>query len=175
MPLSGPCPLSDIEKQVEKINKIFEREQNAPEEGIKNVVEDPRPQEENRKEEIGILPLLNTVIPEILTDLEKEVRYHMSKCDPKIGKEVLVSCHQAVDKYIAPPPRGTIIKTCCLNEKPYQECLEKCYLEEGKEKYKSCLEACLKQKSLEAKQAGKAQAEEIAWCLHALNFYCCSK
>jgi len=72
-------------------------------------------------------------------------------------------------------PEGKVIGTCCMDEIVFQECLNKCYLEQGEGKYKQCINQCLEEKSLEAKAAGAIRPEEIASCRHLLNFYCCEK
>lgn len=161
-----PCPFEEISKQTQKIKEILERK-----EGIKDVVQAPKPQEREKKEEIGIITIIEKVAPKILEDLAKEVRYPMQVCEPKKYKEVLNRCPMVIDRR---GPDGKIIKICCMEEPIYQECLQECYLEEGQKKYRKCLQECLEKKYNEAKQKEEPAAEDILACRHRLNFFCCT-
>ncbi len=165
--LLGPCPSSEIDEEIEIIDKIYERDPKEAAEGIKNVVENSE-ESVNKKEKIGILPIINSVVPGILSDLEKS-RFHMASCHTKESEEALFSCSEAFYKT---DPGGETIRVCCMEEEGYKACLNECYLKSGGE-YKTCLKSCLKRKSEEAKRAGIAKAEEISLCRHSLNFYCC--
>lgn len=140
-----PCPFGKISKQAEKIREIQEK--------IDKLVN------ETKKEEMGIIPIIDKVVAKILEDLNKEIRKTMSLCVSETIEETtgfLGSCDITIGG-ISP------YKLCCDEQiKEFQECLEACYLEEGHQKYRACLRDCLEKKP-----------GSIKWCQHYLNFYCC--
>lgn len=182
----GACPKSKIDKQFKKIQKIFERELDEEEEGIKNVIENQKPDEEEKKERIGIITLINpddpdSVVSRILAELDeiqrlasgiRGIRYPLQTCGVGQSEETLLTCQKARGDI---DPEGRIIRTCCLEELVFKEGLEKCYLEEGVEKYKVCFQNYLNKEAKEAKAKGVPRPEEIAQCRNSLNFFCCLK
>jgi len=189
----GPCPKTEIAKQLEIIEKIYEiktqnqqssqnqqtqQESKERKEGIKNVITNPKPQQKKdakktttttikEKETIGILPIIQTIVPKILQDLKTDVRQNLRICELQTNS-LLVGCQQAKEK-VGP---GGVIKLCCEEAPYYQFCLNECYLEE--KNYKKCLKNCLYQKSLEAKKQNLEGADFIAACYDSLNFFCCT-
>jgi len=163
------CPYGEIEEQAKKIEQVLERK-----EGMRFIVNNPKPQQQSSgfqqqvpKEEIGLLPIINTIVPKILEDLDKKVRHAMLVCNPKKEKTHLVSCPRAIGKAT---PQGPI-QGCAKDEEFYQSCLEKCYLEEGQELYTNCLQTCLQnQQKLYSNLEG---SEKIPGYSHILNFFCC--
>ncbi len=164
----NPCPFSQISSQASEINRIQEEiEALVEEEGI---------------EEMGIIPIIDTVAPAILEDLAKEVRKPMKECitdsavaeqNPDIPQAILSNCQDSLRSI---GPKGVVIQNCCLAEPEFQQCLDKCYLEEGQENYKGCLRDCLSEKSQNLRAAGRIRESEIiATCNHTMNFYCCGK
>jgi len=163
----GPCPLNEIDKHYnEKISVIYDL--------MKEVVS------EEEKEKIGINPLIDNVISNLLKDLDIEVRQNMKTCVTDIGQGGIIenftpytglfSCLSSIG---ANGPKW-IIQGCCYNEGEFNDCLSLCFLEEGQENYKKCLEKCLKDKSQElANQNKKEEARLILTCSHSVNFYCC--
>lgn len=145
-----PCPYEKIEEKLKEIIRI--------QEAIKKVIS------EEKKEEIGIIPIIDKVVTKIIEDLKLEIKYPMEMCVVK-GKDRVFFDTQRVLGAI--DPKGIIIRAACYKERAFDDCLEVCYLEEGQEKYRKCLESCLDEK------AKQYNIEEIAWCRHALNFYCC--
>ena len=121
--------------------------------------------------EIGILPLIDGVVPELLRILDQEVRQPMKVCAVREPGQLdepnvfLADCESAIGSL---GPEGEILRLCCLEEKVYQECIDKCYLETGDKNYEKCLQGCLVEKS---KAVGD---EEIASCRNRLNFFCCN-
>lgn len=117
--------------------------------------------------EIGIIPLIQTKVPQLLERLGKNVRNPMDLCVPDVGGEkYLFSCEAA---------RGAVninkklITDCCYQESWYggpEGCLQECYLETENNKYNVCLNACLQRKSEEL------NIPAVATCRHRLNFYC---
>ena len=188
--IGNPCPTAEIIKKMEEIKETFDR--------INIITKNPEPQEKERKEEIGIIPLINfndpnSFISELIKDLDniKEagkdeqgrpigtigIRHPLEACETPEYKQLLFTCRNSVGKL---GPEGKGVGTCCMDEIVFQECLNECYLEKGEnfekeDKYKKCLQECLDKKSLEAKEAGAIKPEEIARCRHLLNFYCCEK
>lgn len=170
----GACPFRRIGENLDQIKKIVngikDRQGKIIEEGIVDIASAKIDQIQN-KEKIGILTIIDEIVPKILEDLRKEVRYPMQICEPRQYKRVLLTCQRA-EGYI--DPKGRVIRICCMEEQVFQECLEECYLEKGQENYRNCLQECLQKKSDEAKQRKEPMAEEIADCRHLLNTYCCS-
>jgi len=165
------CPYGEIKEQAKKIEQVLERK-----EGIRFTINNPKTQQQQGssgfqqqapKEEIGLIPIINTIVPKILKDLENEVRHPMLACDPQKYQNTLVSCPKAIGKAT---PQG-LIQGCAKEEEFLQSCLEKCYLEEGQELYTNCLQTCLEnQKQL---YSGTTGAEKIPGYSHILNFFCC--
>jgi len=180
-----PCPYEEIDNQLEKIKNIFERDPDDEEEGIKNVVENPKPDQIEKKERIGIISLIdpddpNSVVSKILKEMDyiqklesgiRGIRYPLQICGTESHEGVLLVCKDARGRL---GPQGRRIKTCCLEEQVFQDCLEKCYLE-VEEQYQICLQECLNQKTEEAEARGVPRAEEIARCRHLLNYFCCEE
>ncbi len=155
--VGSPCPFSEIAEQLEKIKEIKSQ--------IEEIVDET-------------INIIDKVVPKLLEDLENELRGPMKVCVTELLTEfeweqemiLLADCESALH---SDGPKG-VIRYCCFQEPEYNECLNKCYLEEGQKKYKECLEDCLKEKSKELKRSGKTKESEIiANCLHQNNFYCC--
>lgn len=156
-----PCPTIEIANQLQEIEKIQQR--------IKDVIRGKG--SNNTPENIGIIPITEKVIPKILEDLDEKVRREMKYCvtdfdpySPEIPEIVntLMTCRDSKRGVGPEAPGGKIIQKCCLEEKPFQNCLEKCYLEQGHKKYKECLYRCI-----------ETLPEDLNKCRHKLNFYCC--
>ncbi len=192
-----PCPDGAIEEKLKQIINIIEGVPNEPageekkdKEGIRDVVEAQKKttpeaiKDSARREQIGLFPIINQVVPEILEDLATKVRTPMKKCvteeheflkDTDQPYRATLSCEQSLKNA---GPHERIIENCCYGEDWYKDCLGECYLEGGtsgsqtpreyKDNYKKCLNSCLERK---AEQTG---IEEIADCFHGLNFFCCS-
>ena len=152
-----PCPFGDIAAKSQAIAEIQSQ--------IKKLAE------EKEKLEMGIIPLIDEIVSEILKITQDEVRTGMQNCalketveleDPKIA---MPDCERAVQSV---GPKGEILRLCCLEEPEYQQCLNSCYLETQNENYENCLQNCLTQKSREKNK------EEIAYCRNRLNFFCCT-
>ena len=173
-----PCPAESIEKKIKEIKDIVEGIPNQPagenkkeKEGIKDVVEAKKKtgeeaiEDKERREQIGIIPIINEVVPNILKDLKIQVRDPMKKC---ISTEALtgrvLDCTSAIHGV---GPEGILIKNCCYGEKWFQECFAQCYLEKN-EDYKKCLKKCLE------KKAEEMGIKDAADCRHLINFYCCT-
>ncbi len=174
-----PCPYEEIDAQIEKIQEIHQRITEAIEGKEENGEETP----EEKIVNIGIISIIDGVIPKILKDLEIIIREGMKTCISEIPSDVsdskeafedlmlLSTCESAL-KGVGPD--GIIIQNCCLEQDEFQECLRLCYLQEGNEKYKDCLQKCLEEKAEESEAAGfKEEAEILKTCRHKLNFYCC--
>ena len=149
------CPWAQIDEQADKITEIQKK--------IEVVVN------ETKEDNIGIVPIIDKIVPNLLDDLDKIVRKPLKECITDIPVEnaaettepqVMVSdCESAVR---AVGPDGVVIQKCCLTEQQFQNCLLKCYLKAGQD-YENCLNDCLK----------ATNNEEISICNHSLNFYCC--
>ncbi len=174
-----PCPYEEIDAQIEKIREIHQRITEVIEGKKKNGEEIP----EEKIENIGILLIIDEVIPKILEDLEIMIREGMKTCISEIPSDVsdskeafensilLSTCESALNGV---GPEGIIIQNCCLEQEEFQGCLGLCYLQEGEKKYKDCLQECLEEKAEELESAGfEEEAEILKTCRHKLNFYCC--
>lgn len=164
------CPKDDIRKQLEKINGIKEE--------INKLVNGKLEGEtlEEKEENIGIITIIDEMVPEILKELESTIRYPMKHCASKEWEEqetILLNCLQAAG---ATTPEGKVINFCCNtyywkgNEKqqtPFGDCFGECYLEKGQEKHRKCVQECLNRKGKELND------KDLPLCLHYLNFYCC--
>jgi len=163
----SPCPSAEISEQAKKIEQI--------QKDIEKLVK------EEKKEEMGIIPIIDKVVPKLLEDVDKLIRKPMKQCISEISPEMLEGQPQVIlsdceSALRAIGPKGKIIENCCYEQPEFKECLNNCYLEKGQEKYKKCLEECLKKKSDDLKGAGKTRGGEIiATCRHKINFYCCGK
>ncbi len=145
------CPFSKIKEKVDEISRI----QGKIEETVNDTDE----------QNMGIIPIIDKVIPKILEDLEYEIRLPMRECIIKGSDKVLFDCQRLIG---ALDPAGDIIRTCCNKEPVFNECLDKCYLQEGEQKYKQCLTDCLD------KRAEETGLQDVSWCRHQLNFFCCN-
>ena len=149
------CPFSEIAKKADEIAEIQAK--------IKVVVSD---ETENN---IGIIPIVDKIVPKLLEDLDKIIRKPLKECITDIPTEsavestevqvILSDCESSVRTV---GPEGVVIQKCCLEEKAFQNCLQQCYLKSGKD-YEKCLNDCLK----------GTNNEEISICNHRINFYCC--
>jgi hypothetical protein len=175
----GACPKADIQKQFDKINDILEGvpegqgDDVKDEEGIKDVVEGPKKQDseedEEAREQIGIITIIDEIVPKIIEDLAGPVRASMKTCLADVPNEetgehdqpqvVLSDCISTIGSL----GDGGEIRKCCLGEQSYNDCLIQCYLETG-EAYKNCLGGCINQKG-----------GETADCHHQINFFCCGQ
>ena len=149
----SPCPDNEIENQFEEIERIQKE--------IEKTISETK----ETKEEIGIVSIIEKIIPTILKDLESIIWYPMKECVRKGENKVLFDTQRVIG---AIDPKGIIIRTPCYKEPVFEECLNNCFLKKGQQEYRKCLEDCLYQKSVEY------DLEQIAWCRHLLNFYCCS-
>ncbi|MBZ9578155.1 hypothetical protein KJA13_04000 [Patescibacteria group bacterium] len=172
-----PCPRKAISDQLNEIQTIQEE--------ITYLINGKG--NNDTPADIGVVPITEDVIPEILKDLEIIIRQRMKTCvseipsdisDEKVLEELmgLLRCEASVR---GEGPDGVIIQNCCLQQGDFQkefgECLEACYLEQGNENYKNCLQPCLEDKAEELERAGyKETAEILKTCRHKLNFYCCT-
>lgn len=198
----GACPKTEIKNQLQKIVDIFDgKEQqsnNNSQEGIVGVVSAPKQQNNSGqnnndpnndpKEKIGVVTIIDQVAPFLLADLEFIIRPEMKTCvtdvppekikeDPDQPQLVLPNCESAIGSI----GEKANIEKCCLEETGYQSCLYQCYLESNmtladiqKEtsiysvalngKYKTCLDNCL-----------KTASGDVQKCRHEINFYCCGK
>ena len=175
--LDGVCPKREIRDQLDEIQSIWQE--------IKDIIDGKG--NNDTPADIGVIPIIENVIPEILKDLEIIIRQRMKTCVSEIPSDIsdekalegligLLRCEASV-KGVGPD--GVIIQNCCLQEGDFQkefgECLEFCYLEQGNENYKDCLQVCLKDKAEELERAGYEETAEILkTCRHKLNFYCCT-
>jgi len=153
--VGSPCPSDKIAQQAQKIAEIQEK--------IKVVVN------EENEQNIGIIPVVDKVVPKLLEDLDKLVRRPTKECITDVPVEnaaettepqvILSDCESAVR---AVGPNGVIIQKCCLTETAFKGCLQQCYLKSGQD-YEKCLNDCLK----------NTNNEEVSICNHKINFYCC--
>ncbi|GAH97359.1 unnamed protein product [marine sediment metagenome] len=168
-----PCPSKVISDQLDEIQTIQKE--------IKDIIDGKG--NNDTPADIGVVPIIEKVIPKILEDLEIIIRAGMQSCVSEIPSDIsgseeafknlmlLSNCESAIRGV---GPEGIIIQNCCLEQDEFQECLGLCYLQEGDEKYKDCLQKCLEEKAKELEIAGfKEEAEIIKTCRHKLNFYCC--
>jgi hypothetical protein len=193
----GACPKTEIQNQLQKIIEIFDgkgqQDSSNYQEGIKGVVSGPKQntssaQNNDQKEKIGIVTMVDEIVPFLLEDLDKIIRFEMKMCvtdvppekileDPDQPQLVLSDCERTLRSL----GEENIIQKCCMDETAYQSCLYRCYLETNMNqadlqaktpafqvalngKYKTCLKDCL-----------KTSGGEIAKCNHKINFYCCGK
>ncbi len=163
------CPYGEIKEQAKKIQQILDRKN-----GLKYTINNPKPssqkgmQKKTPKEEIGLKPIIDTIVPAILQDLETEVRHPMLACEPQQHEGNLMPCNRVVGKTT---PEG-LIQGCAREEEFFEPCIEECYLKETQEEYTSCLEDCLIiQREVYSSLEG---SDEIPNYHHELNFYCCS-
>ncbi|MFH1656269.1 MAG: hypothetical protein ABH956_00660 [Candidatus Nealsonbacteria bacterium] len=190
----GPCPAQKIEEKIKEIKDIVEGVPNQPaeneekkeKEGIKDVLEAKKKtkkeaiEDNATREQIGIKPIVNEVVPKIIEDLAGMVRNPIKKCVSGFtGISQVLSCSNSINGI---GPEDKLIKECCYNEKWFQECLGQCYLEGPKNEssdnnstgkkeeseYKKCLKSC------QDKKAKETKIDAISDCLHLINFYCCS-
>ena len=70
----------------------------------------------------------------------------METCETEHGEGRLQLCKNSLGQL---DPQGKIIEHCCLEEPAFQNCLEKCYLEEKQAKFRNCLQECLNKKAEE--------------------------
>ena len=155
-----PCPYSEIDDQLEEIRRIHQE--------ITDLIEGKG--DNKTPEEIGIIPIIDKVVPEILKDLQIEVRYPMSICSSKTFEErdvVLLNCKETIG---STDPEGVLVNECCVawnedlgGQTEFGDCLEECYLERGQTKYRECLQSCL----------DKGGDEKLGSCRNRLNFFCC--
>ncbi len=165
------CPYGEIKEQAKKIEQVLERK-----EGIRFTINNPKPQQQQGpsgfqqqalKEEIGLIPIINTIVPKILKDLKNEVRHPMLACEPQQHKGNLIPCNRAIGKST---PEG-LVQGCAQDEDFFNPCLEKCYLKENQKTYTTCLQNCLKNQ--EQVFSGLEGSEKISGHSHKLNFFCC--
>lgn len=170
-----PCPDEAINEKLKEITNIVKGIPNEPsdnkkeKEGIKDVVKAKKKnntEDESIREQIGVLAIIDEVVPKILEDLRYSVRDYAKTCvTTSVERNKLLSCAASRNGI---KPDGRLITNCCLTQDYFQECLSQCYLEKGIKDYKKCLNACLQ------KQAQKKNIESIKDCLHFVNFYCCT-
>ena len=161
-----PCPYSEIKKQLEEIQKIWQEMMyviNGKDKGG----ETP----EERLEKTGILPIINEIVPKIFEDLNSKVREEMRYCVSEVTLEqeeapdlinTLFTCGAAKRSVGPEGPGGNIIQECCFEEEPFQNCLKKCYLAIEYKEYKECLYNCI-----------EGLPPNLDKCRHKLNFHCC--
>ena len=128
-------------------------------------------------ENIGIITLIDEYAPQILEELEKTVRQPMKECsfeDLEKKGTVLFNCSQSKG---ATTPEGKMILYCCRTEEtqngveqrtPFGDCFEECYLERNQKEHRECVNLCLVRKARELRD------DQLARCIHELNFYCCN-
>ncbi len=154
-----PCPRSTISDQLNEIQTIQQE--------IKDIIDGKG--SNNTPSNIGITTIIDEISPEIIKDLEKNVRYTMKHYDE------LFNCSQAKGAII--PPEKKVLYICCqteyLNENgqlaqtAYGDCFEECYLEIGQDKHRECVQECLNRAS------GQPENTALPECIHELNFYVC--
>jgi len=191
----GPCPKTEINASLQKIIDIFEgvprglnNTDNAKQkEGIQDVVKGLIPQTTQqktkfdltpeRREQVGILPLIEQLVPNILAELEINVRRPMQQCSPVSWEKEDIALFGCLQARSATIPGGRVIHNCCRAENwvngeqqqtLFGNCLDACYLEIGQNNYRNCVKTCL---NFVSQQIGE---KEIADCIHEINFYCCS-
>jgi hypothetical protein len=162
--VGSPCPYQDIYAQTNKIKEIKDAIDKLANHQANEENSQKNKQEEN-KEEMGIIPIIDKIVPKLLTDFRQNIRFPMKECVVEGGNKVLFDCQRTIG---ALDPQGDVIRTCCNTEPVFNECLNQCYLEEGQKNYRKCLTECLNEKTKEK------ELEDIAWCRHQLNFYCCN-
>ncbi len=174
-----PCPF-DIGKgkyvhelQVEKIGEILNGVKEIDVEGIRDVVKSEPKDLETDREKIGIIPIIDKVMPGLLNDLDSKITEPMRTCITNIptssetptGKQVaFLDCNRA----IGTKTENGLLERCCFDETEYKKCSNVCYLKNGND-YKECLLKCLKEESQ------KTGIRELATCQNKLNFFCCSQ
>lgn len=199
----GACPKTEIKNQLQKIVEIFDgkgqQNNNNYQEGITGVTSAPKQQnnssgqgaaspQNDPKERIGIITIIDQVVPYLLADLDRIIRFEMKTCvtdvppeklveDPNQPQLVLPDCESAIGAL----GEASNVEKCCLEETDYQNCLYQCYLETNMTQtdvqkdaspyavalngeYKTCLNNCL-----------NATGGEIQKCKHQINFYCCGE
>jgi len=169
-----PCPYKEIDDQLKKIQDLSQKITDVVEGKKKTGSGEETPEE--KIENIGILQIISDVIPGILKDLEINVRYPMKHCSSESWEKqdiILFKCAQAKG---STNPDGEVIRFCCdskyienetKKDTPFGECLEECYLEKDQKDYRDCLQSCLEIKSKTVNN------EDILYCVHNLDFYCC--
>lgn len=161
-----PCPYEEIENQLEEIQNIHQEITDL----IKGKEKNGKPTPEEKVENIGIMPIIDEVVPGILKDLQIEVRYPMSICSGKTFEQrdvIFWNCNEAIGSIDS---TGVLINRCCKvwdeerdRQTEFGDCLEECYLEKEQTEHRECLHACL----------DRPGEEELSWCRHRLNFFCC--
>lgn len=163
-----PCKKGEIEQKLKEIQEIQKQ--------IKEVIEgkekegeetSPAPafsaaDKEEKIENIGIMPIINDLIPGLLIDLETKIRQPMKKC---VKNSFISSCPASLGTI---GPEGKLLLNYCFEEDWFQNCLGLCYLEKGQSPYRKCLKDCLEEKTQET------GIEEMTTCRHLFNFFCCS-
>jgi len=164
-----PCPYQEIEDQLKEIQRIWQE--------IKDIIDGKG--SNDTPANIGIIPIIEGIAPEIIKDLEREVRKPIHDCSSEDWLEqdtVLFNCLQA--KMATIPPENAVLRECCqtqaqnkdtgkMEQTIYGDCFGECYLEKGQEKHRECVQKCLDGLAV------MLNDPEIAQCIHELNFYCC--
>ena len=157
-----PCPYKEINEKLEEITNIWLE--------IQQVIEGKATK--NTPETIGIINIVDELAPNILNDLENNIRIPMKECssDSSSQNKALFS---ALDIRGAVTPGGKILTLNCQISKlengvekqtPYGDCFEECYLEKTQNKHRECVQKCL----------NKSNDDDLKKCFNELNFYCCT-
>lgn len=173
----NPCPSEEINNRLKEIEDIaFNQDKQS---GIKNIIDNDFDINDNKNyenpKEIGLKQIIETTIPDIIKKGLSETEGQLKECLVDYGKiaelagsedfqenvTALVNCQTAIYQT---DQEGNLIESCCEEEKPYEKCLENCYL---KKDYQKCLPECLKNED------NKKGASTIQKCRHKINFYCC--
>jgi len=149
--INEPCPTKKIDDQLKIIQDLYKQ--------FELVVNEKKDQQDETLEVLGINPLIDDVVPNILSDLQK-IKYYMSVCSTIEHPDVLLTCERALGYSYEENKR---IELCCMEQYPFNDCLQECYLEKD---YKKCLNNCLARKSKELND------ESLVKCRHKINFYC---
>jgi hypothetical protein len=154
-----------LQKSKELIDAVAHNDAGKIIEIVKEIEAIVTEENEENKEKIGILPLIDKKIASILFDWDKEVWRTMQLCLTHESGNVFYDTQRAIG---AVDPKGVIIRTACESEPMFTDCQKLCYLEDDQNKYRECLNKCL------AEKAQEFGIEEIGWCRNRLNFFCCN-
>lgn len=171
--MGDPCRFGDINGAYADVGEAYR--------GIINLIygtpiaDGTRPNDS--PENIGVIPIMDELVPQILEDLEQTVRIPLKECvseDWENQDTVLFRTAQAEG---ATDPNGRVIHEPCRTEywengRPvqtaYGQCFEECNVERNQRNHRTCMRLCLTRMSEELNDP------ELDFCFHELNFYCCN-
>jgi len=184
-----PCPTSEIEDQIKTINKIVSQITEVVQAQKNQAQINIPPGQPLEKHNIGIVTIIDNILPDYLYDFDATVRTYMQNCFTPyyVGEQhperisALISCQSALGGGFTFPFKLKARPTC-LDPDPntrdwYDQCFTDCYLKWNNglvvlkyyDGFKMCFENCLK------KTADQRNEEDIKGVIHKLNFFCCGQ